>query len=124
MGFAQSIDGVAVQIGDGFSVQFVCGSGVELHVAGQRGHICLGLRQGFAHIERCKLRQLLGVFEHQRTDFGQHAAPLNGSSAAPRACQCGLCCSHSRVDVIGVARRDTAQGAAIRRVDQGQGGTA
>ena len=63
MRFAQGVDGVAIQIGDGFAHDFVCSAAVKFHVARQGNGICAGLGQGFADILCLEFRQLVDMVQ-------------------------------------------------------------
>jgi len=118
MRLAQSVDGVAVEIGNGRAMQLVRRATVEFHVARQCHGVGAGLLQGLANIHRFQPRQRVDVLQDQCADLGQDAPPLRRGHARPWAVQRGAGGGHGAVDIGVAAAGDLADGCACRWVFQ------
>ena len=110
---------VAVLVGNGFAVQFVAGTGVELQVARQRHHIGTGLLGGFAAVALFQLRQFFGVLQNLVGELCEELSALHGAELAPGRAQTvpgGIDCTRQ---IGAVAALDFIEGLAVGGVDNG-----
>ena len=118
IGFAQCVDGVAFEIGDGFAMHLVRRAAVEFAVARQRDHVVAGLGEGFAHVERFEQGERVGVLEHKLAKTGEDAAAFHGGGGAPVALSRAVGGGDGGVDVGRGATCDGGKRGAVGRVDQ------
>ena len=118
MGFAQGVDGVAVEIGNGLAMHLVGRTAIELHVAGERDGVVTRLSQRLADIGGLKFGQYVDLVEHPLADTGENAATLDRGHASPHALKRGMRGIGGRVDVAGAAAGDFTHRFSRRRVLQ------
>jgi hypothetical protein len=116
VGFAQGIDGVAVEKGDRLAHDLVSATRVELHVAGEGHRIGTTLSQRFADVERLKPGEVIDAGQDDLADPGQDTAAFRGRHPAPSACAGGMGGGDGGVDIGPLAPCDTGQRCAGRGV--------
>ena len=113
---AQSVDGVALEIGDGFAHQFVGRAAVKLHVARHRQRIRAALLQGFADVERLDMSKLVDSFGDQFGELREQPSALSRGQLAPSAAKRLACRLDRRIDIGGFPTSDCADLDPARRV--------
>ena len=113
MRLAQGIDGVAVQIGDGFTRDLVGRPAVKFHVAGKRHGICARLTERLAHVMRFDHGKCVHMLQNAATNIGQEAATFRGCHPTPVRGSGGMCCHNRCVNILGRAARNFRKRAAV-----------
>ena len=119
MRFAQGVDGVVREIGNGLAMQLVRRTGIEFQIARQRHGIGARLLQRLADIARFHVRERIHLFGNERTHLCEDAAALGGGCFAPCAAQRALRGVHGGVDVVCGAGGEGADGFAGRGIFNG-----
>ncbi len=76
---------ILFQIRDGFAVNLVCGTAVELEISGAGCNIRPGLRQRFAGIAGFDGGQIGGIVAYQLSKTGEQTAAIDRVHSAPVA---------------------------------------
>ena len=106
VGFAQGVDGVAVEIGDRFPHHLVRRAAIELQISRQCDGVRLRLFQRLADISGFDPRQRVGAIQHDAAHLHQHPPAFSGGRPAPFVRQRGFCGGDGGVYVSGGSARD------------------
>ena len=79
-----------------------------------------GLAEGFSHILRFNLGEVVGAFQNHAADFGQQASTLGCGGATPIACERFFRCDYSLFDMVSIAACDLSDVFAGRGIFQWQ----
>jgi hypothetical protein len=107
----------ARRVGNGFSVQFVAGTGVVFEVACTGGRIGLGLLHWLTAIAHFERGEFVVMRQNRIGEFAQQSTALERRQACPRATIGGFARStHGFANIVCVAAREMCKHLPVTRI--------
>ncbi len=116
MGFAQGVDRIAAEIGDGLAHDLVGGAGVKLHVARERQRVGAALLQGLADVQRLDAGEFVDPRVDQFGKLREQPPALGRRETAPGPMKRALGRLDRSIDIGGCPTGDFADLDPARRI--------